>query len=93
MSRPTLIKKIKTKYKNLNKQQIELIIDTFFKTIEEALIEKKSVFLRGFGTFFIKEKKENFSARDPRSGKLIYVPKRNKIKFRPSKKIKKYLNQ
>ena len=93
MSRPDLIKKLKLKHPKLNKAQIELIIDTFFQTIESSLKEKKSVFLRGFGTFFIKEIKEKYSARDPRNGKLIYVPKRNKIRFRPSKKFKQYINQ
>tara|TARA_B100000963_G_C22611481_1_gene665091 strand:+ start:2078 stop:2359 length:282 start_codon:yes stop_codon:yes gene_type:complete len=93
LSRPDLIKQLKIKHPKLNKKLIEKIIDTFFKSIEDALKEKKTVYLRGFGTFFIKEIKENFSARDPRNGKLIYVPKRNKIRFKISKKFKKFLNQ
>ena len=93
MSRPELIKKLKTKHPKLNNLQIESIIDTFFKSIEDALKEKKSVFLRGFGTFFIKEIKEKYSARNPRNGKLIYVPKKNKIRFRASKKFKEFINQ
>ena len=93
MSRPDLIKQLKLKHPKLNNLQLELIIDTFFKSIEDALKEKKSVFLRGFGTFFIKEIKEKYSARDPRNGKLIYVPKRNKVRFRASKKFKEFINQ
>ena len=93
MSRPDLIKKLKTKHPKLNKLQLESIIDTFFQSIEDSLKEKKSIFLRGFGTFFIKEIKEKYSARDPRNGKLIYVPKRNKVKFRASKKFKDFINQ
>ena len=93
MSRPDLIKKLKLKHPKLNRPQLELIIDTFFKSIEDALKEKKSVFLRGFGTFFIKEIKEKYSARDPRNGKLIYVPKKNKVRFRASKKFKEFINQ
>ena len=93
MSRPDLIKQLKLKHPKLNNLQLESIIDTFFKSIEDALKEKKSVFLRGFGTFFIKEIKEKYSARDPRNGKLIYVPKKNKVRFRASKKFKQFLNQ
>ena len=93
MSRPDLIKQLKLKHPKLNKLQLESIIDIFFKSIEDALKEKKSVFLRGFGTFFIKEMKEKYSARDPRNGKLIYVPKRNKVRFRASKKFKDFINQ
>ena len=93
MSRPDLIKQLKLKHPKLNNLQLELIIDTFFKSIEDALKEKKSVFLRGFGTFFIKEIKEQYSARDPRNGKLIYVPKKTKVSFRASKKFKEFINQ
>ena len=93
MSRPDLIKQLKTKHPKLNKLQLETIIDTFFQSIEDSLKEKKSIFLRGFGTFFVKEIKEKYSARDPRNGKLIYVPKRNKVRFRASKKFKDFINQ
>ena len=93
MSRPELIKQLKLKHPKLNKLQLETIIDTFFQSIEDALKEKKSVFLRGFGTFFIKEIKEKYSAIDPRNGKLIYVPKKNKVRFRASKKFKEFVNQ
>ena len=93
MSRPELIKKLKSKHPKLNKSQLELVIDTFFQSIEGALKEKKAIFLRGFGTFFLKKIKEKYSARDPRNGKLIYVPKKNKVRFRASKKFKDYINQ
>ena len=93
MSRPELIKQLKSKHPKLNKPQLETIIDTFFQSIEDALKEKKSVFLRGFGTFFIKEIKEKYSARDPRNGKLLYIPKKNKVRFRASKKFKEFINQ
>ena len=93
MSRPKLINKLKTKYPKLNKSQLEIIVDTFFGSIEDALIKKKSVELRGFGTFFIKEIKENYSARNPKTGEVIYVPKKNKVRFRASKKFKKFLNK
>ena len=93
MSRPELIKLLKKKHPQLYKPQLETIIDTFFKSIEKALIENKSVELRGFGTFFIKEIKEKYSARNPKTGELIYIPKKNKVRFRASKKFKEFLNQ
>ena len=93
MSRPELIKLLKKKHPKLIKPQLETIIDTFFESIEEALIKKKSIELRGFGSFFIKEIKEKYSARNPKTGELIYVPKKNKVRFRVSKKLKKLINQ
>ena len=93
MSRPKLIKQLKSKHPKLNKHQLETIIDTFFQSIEDALEEKKSVFLRRFGTFFIKEIKEKYSARNPKTGEMIYVPKKNKIRFKASEKFLKYINE
>jgi len=93
LSRPELIKLLKKKHPKLNKLQLETIVDTFFQSIKEALKKKKSIELRGFGTFFIKEIKEKYSARNPKTGGLIYVPKKNKVRFRTSKKFKQFLNQ
>jgi|TARA_B110000444_G_C18446278_1_gene413576 integration host factor subunit beta len=93
LSSPELINKLKTKHPKLNKLYIETTIDTFFQCIEKALKEKQAVQLRGFGAFSIKEIKEKYSARNPKTGDLIYVPKKNKVKFRASKNFKKYLNQ
>jgi len=65
----------------------------FFESIVNALQQKKSVELRGFGTFFSKNIKEKYSARNPKTGELIYVPKKNKVKFKVSKKFKDYINK
>ena len=93
MSRPELIKLLKKKHPKLIKFQLEAIIDTFFESIKDALIEKKPIFLRGFGTFFIKEMKASANLRNPKTGELIYRPKRNKVRFRASKKFKEFINQ
>ena len=93
MSRAELIKKIKAKHSKLSNLQITAIIDTFFESIEKALKNKRTVELRGFGSFFIKEIKEKYSARNPKTGELIYVPKKNKVRFRISKKFKNLKNK
>ena len=93
MSRPRLIKKLKEKNPKLNKLQLDTAVECFFAGIRDALIQKKNVEIRGFGTFFTKEIKEKYSARNPKTGGLIYVPKKNKIRFRASKKFNKFLNE
>ena len=93
MSRPEIIKLLKNKHPKLNKSQLEIVIDTFFESIIIALKKKKIVEIRSFGTFFSKKIKEKFSARNPKTGELIYVPEKNKNRFRISKKFIKYLNE
>ena len=93
MSRPEIIKKIKNKHLKLNNSQIEKIFNTFFQSIENALLENKSISLRGFGTFYTREIKEKFSARNPKTGESIYVPKKIKIRFKSSKKFNNLINK
>ena len=93
MSLQELIKKLKEKNPNLSKNEIENILDIFNESIKKALIEGKNVELRGFGTFFVKKIKEKFSARNPKTGELIYVPEKNKVRFKSSKKLNKLINK
>ncbi len=93
MSRQEILKKLKEKNPKLNQQELENIIDIFCEGLEKALIDNKSIELRGFGTFFTKIIKEKFSARNPKTGEIIYVPEKNKIRFKPSKKLKKLINK
>ena len=93
MSRPQLIKQLKIKHPNLNKSQLEIIVDTFFNTIADAIKEGKNCQIRGFGNFYLRHLKENHNSRNPSTGQLIYKPKRNKVGFRASKNFKAYLNK
>ena len=92
MLRPRLIKQFKQKNKKLSKSELETVINIFCGDIEKALKEKRRVELRGFGIFFVKIIKEKFSARNPKTGELIYVPEKNRVRFRASKNLKKLIN-
>ena len=93
MSRSKLIRKLKEKNPNLSQIEIELILDNFSESIEKSLLNNKKVELRGFGTFFLKKIKEKFGSRNPKTGEIIYVPEKNKVRFRASKKLKDFINQ
>ena len=93
MSRVDLVKQLKRKNPNLNNSEIETIIEIFSKCIVDGLKQGRGIELRGFGTFYIKKIKENYSARNPKTGELIYVPEKNKVRFKASKKLKKFLNK
>ena len=93
MSKPEIIRKLKFKNSSIGKKNLEIIFETFFNQITESLLNKRSIQIRSLGTFFIKEIKEKYSARNPKTGELIYVPKKNKVRFRASKQFKEFLNQ
>ena len=93
MSKPKIIKELKIKNPNIKSEDLEKIFNLFLEEIMETLLSKKSVEIRSFGTFFVKEIKEKKQARNPKTGENIYVPKRNKIRFRASKKLKELINK
>ena len=89
MSRLKLIKQLKKRNLKHSQSELETVIDLFSNNIAKALKQGKKVELRGFGTFFVKKIKEKYSARNPKTGELIYVPEKNKVRFRASKNLKK----
>ena len=93
MSKPKIIKELKTKNPNIKSEDLEKIFDLFLQEIMETLLNKKSIEIRSFGTFFVKEIKEKKQARNPKTGEIIYVPKRNRIRFRASKRLKELINK
>ena len=93
MSRPKLIKQLTTKNSKLNRSEIDTVIEVFSNNIIKALKNGRKIELRGFGTFFVKKIKENYSARNPKTGELIYVPEKNKVRFKASKILKKKINE
>ena len=92
MSRPKLIKQLIIKNSKLNRSEIKTVIEVFDNNIVKALKNGRKIELRGFGTFFVKKIKENYSARNPKTGELIYVPEKNKVRFKASKNLKKKIN-
>tara|TARA_B100001057_G_scaffold463332_1_gene517218 strand:- start:575 stop:853 length:279 start_codon:yes stop_codon:yes gene_type:complete len=91
--RSEIIKQLKIKNPKINKLDLESILDIFSNSIEKALKNGQNIELRGFGSFIVKKIKENKSARNPKTGQLIYVAERNKVRFRASKKLKNYVNK
>ena len=59
----------------------------------KSLLSKQSVEIRSLGTFFVKEIKEKKQARNPKTGEIIYVPRRNQVRFRASKRLKELINK
>ncbi len=93
MSKPELIRKLKKKNPELHISDLNDVIEIFCESIEKALENKKKVELRGFGTFFTKKIQAKYSARNPKTGEIIYVPTKIKVRFKASKKFKQLINK
>ena len=93
MSRAKLIKQLKKKNPQLNQLELEYIIDSFSESIFSALKKGDSVEIRELGRWYCKKLRENHNARNPKTNELIYKPERIKVRFKPSKNLKKKINE
>ena len=74
-----------------SKKDAQAAINCITTTIMEALSNKDSVTLVGFGTFKTVNRKAR-KGRNPQTGKEIDIPARNAPKFAPGKALKDAVN-
>ena len=92
MNKSDLIIKIMNLNSQINQTEIEKSVNTFFDTITISLTNSQKVELRGFGSFGVK-KREARLARNPKTGEIIYVPKKKKVSFKMLKHLKQEINK
>ncbi|MBQ7361188.1 MAG: integration host factor subunit beta [Bacteroidaceae bacterium] len=59
-------------------------VETFMEVVKESLINQEPVYLRGFGSFIIKERAEK-TARDIHKETTLIIPAHNIPAFKPAK--------
>ncbi len=69
-------------------KDVRLVADLFLEEIKGALMSGKSVELRGFGTFEIRERKGRARARNPKTGETVSVKDHAVVAFRAGKDLK-----
>ncbi len=76
----------------LTKMETQAVIDGFLATVRYALQKKERVDLRGFGNYYV-VKRAARTTINPVSRELIQIPEHYAPVFRPSKELKKYINE
>jgi integration host factor subunit beta len=87
MNRSDLVE-ILAKKTNLTQKKAELVINTIFKEMTEALKNNDKIEIRGFGSFTLKEYKP-YVGRNPKTGDKIEVKRKRLPFFRVGRELKK----
>ncbi len=74
-----------------SKKLIENILEDMFEILLKSLKEKGKVKISNFGTFILRYKKSRIG-RNPKTKKEAVISERNVILFKPSKFLKKKIN-
>jgi nucleoid DNA-binding protein len=73
--------------------QAHQALDALFTGLREAVQQGSRIEIRGFGTWTVKTTNAKPNARNPRTGEVVVVPPRRKVKFRPGRIIRDALSQ
>jgi integration host factor beta subunit len=91
MTKSELIEKIVETNGMLNLKVSEMLVNTVFDSIEEALKSGDKVEIRGFGSFTIRERVGR-EARNPKSGEIVRIPSKKTPFFKTGKELKERVN-
>jgi integration host factor subunit beta len=72
----------------LNRKEIRDVMDIFIDEIKDALVKRRVIELRGFGTFEVRVRKGRQKARNPRTGEILSVNSHGSAVFRAGKELK-----
>lgn len=92
MTKSALIEKIAEKVEGLTKKQTEVIVETLFESIKDALAKGGKVEIRGFGNFKLRSRKAR-KARNPKTGKPVEVPPKKVPYFKVGKELREMVNK
>ena len=75
-----------------SKKVSETILEDFFDILLLNLIKNKIVKISKFGTFTLRRKNQRIG-RNPKTKKEAIIYARNVVSFKPSKELKKFVNE
>lgn len=90
MTKAELIEEV-SRVSDLTKKHSEIIVDTVFKSIINALHRGDKIELRGFGSFRIRHR-DGRRGRNPKTGAGVMVPPKQVPHFKPGKELRERIN-
>ena len=90
MTKAELVEEV-SRVSDLTKKHSEVIVDTVFRSIIEALHRGEKIELRGFGSFRIRQRNAR-QGRNPKTGDTVSVPAKRIPYFKPGRELKELLN-
>lgn len=85
MTKADIIKEI-SQNTGIEKVTIEKAVEAFMETVKESLTAGNNVYLRGFGSFIVKERAEK-TARNISKNTTLIVPAHSIPSFKPAKEF------
>ena len=91
MTKADLVEEV-TQIGDLTRRDGEVVVDTVFDAVIQALQAGDKIEIRGFGSFRIRQRKPR-TGRNPKTGEKVEVPAKKIPFFKPSKELKDLVNE
>ena len=91
MTRSELVKKVRARNRQLSLEQVDRALSLIVDDVVSAVDAGERVELRGFGSFFSRERKSRMG-RNPKTGESLAVPAKRVMFFKAGKNLLERLN-
>jgi len=90
MTKADLVEEV-IRVSSLGKKHAEIVVNTVFQSIVDALQQEDKIELRGFGSFRVRRRRSR-QGRNPKTGDRVSVPSKRIPYFKPGKELKDLIN-
>jgi len=87
MTKSELVELVASTQDGITRREAEVVVNTVFTAISDALAEGDRVELRGFGSFSTRQRGAR-TGRNPKTGAAVAVPAKKVPHFKPGKLLR-----
>jgi integration host factor beta subunit len=87
MTKHDLIEEVARLYPRYSRRDAEVIVNSVFDSMAEALHQGERIEIRGFGSFVVKQRQAR-EGRNPKTGRIVSVPAKRVPFFKVGKELK-----
>ena len=91
MTKSGLIEKVAELTPHISKKDTEVVVNTIFDSMTEALKRGERIEIRGFGSFQVKIR-EARDGRNPKTGEEVHIPAKRTPFFKVGKELKEMVD-
>ena len=91
MTKSGLIEAVAERTPHISKKDTEIVVNTIFDSMAQALRLGDRIEIRGFGSFQVKIR-EAREGRNPKTGEAVALPGKHVPHFKPGKSLRERVN-
>ncbi len=91
MTKSDLVQTLSEKVTSLTKKECEVIVDTVFHHMKDALQRGEKIEIRGFGSFTVRVRRAK-EGRNPKTGEKVSIPEKRIPFFKVGQELRELVN-